>query len=135
MEEIVQKGLELLQRTQTIQVASVSPAGYPRVCAVRRLKADSFGEIYFSTSTSSVKTRHFISNPKAGLSFNDDNDSVSLVGKAEIVMDLKTKKDCFEDWMINHFKGGADDPDYCLLRFRAEIGTFYIGGDFKTVEL
>lgn len=135
MEEIVKKGFDLLQRTETVQVASVSPAGYPRVCAVKRLKADNFDEIYFSTSTSSVKARHFISNPKAGLSYNNDNDSVSLVGKVEIVMDLKTKKDCFEDWMINHFKGGVDDPDYCLLRFRAEIGTFYIGGEFKTVEL
>ena len=135
MEEIAKKGLELLQKIQTIQVASVSPAGYPRVCAVQRLRAEGFDEIYFSTSTSSVKTRHFISNPKAGLSYNDDNDSVSLVGRVEIVMDLKTKKDCFEDWMINHFKGGYSDPDYCLLRFRAEIGTFYIGGDFKTLEL
>ena len=135
MEEIAKKGLEMLKRTQTIQVASVSPAGYPRVCAVRRLKADGFDDIYFSTSTASVKTRHFISNPKAGLSYNDDNDSVSLVGRVEIVMDLKTKKDCFEDWMINHFKGGADDPDYCLLRFRAEIGTFYIDGEFKTIEI
>ena len=60
MEEIVKKGLDLLKRTDTVQVASVSPAGYPRVCAVRRLKADGFDKIYFSTSTSSVKARHFI---------------------------------------------------------------------------
>lgn len=37
--------------------------------------------------------------------------------------------------MLEHFPLGADDPEYCLLKFTAQCGTFWIGGEFVTYDL
>ena len=37
--------------------------------------------------------------------------------------------------MLEHFPLGADDPEYCLLKFTAQCGTFWIGGEFVMYDL
>ena len=34
------------------------------------------------------------------------------------------------DWFIEHFPGGIDDPNYCILEFEADEATLWIDKEF-----
>ena len=83
-----------------------------------------------STGADSLKTIDFLSNPKAGLCFQDKGDSVALTGKVEVVTDEKMKQELWQDWFIDHFPGGPTDPGYVLLKFESNHATYWIEGTF-----
>lgn len=91
--------------------------------------------IYVATGTSSNKVRQFRQNSKAGICYFAGGDSVTLLGTVQIVTDRAEKAEMWQDWLINHFPQGIDDPDYCLLKFTPHEGTFCIGEDFATEKL
>jgi general stress protein 26 len=39
------------------------------------------------------------------------------------------------DWFIEHFPGGMDDPNYCILEFTAAEATLWIDREFVTLEV
>ncbi|MEG1819216.1 MAG: pyridoxamine 5'-phosphate oxidase family protein [Oscillospiraceae bacterium] len=122
----------LLESCENIEVASVDEQGYPRVCVVTKLMSSGFDKIYFSTGASGTKTRHFNSNQKASVCYHDNKDSVTLVGKVEIVEDMELKQQIWQDWLFSHFKDGVNDSEFCLLKFKASEATFWIDGEFST---
>ena len=69
-------------------------------------------------------------NPRAGISFFDRGDSVALTGTAEVIEYPAVKKIMWQEWFIKHFPGGVEDPEYCLVRFEARKGVFYIEDKF-----
>lgn len=101
-----------------------------------KIKADDGCKtIYFSTGTSSEKIKHYRKNSKAGVTYFYGNDSVTLLGKTTIVEDKKLKNDLWQDWLINHFPQGKDDPEYAIIRFDAEEATIWFQGNFETIKL
>jgi general stress protein 26 len=100
-----------------------------------KIKAEGCKTVYFSTGTNSAKTEHYRKNPKAGVTYCDGGDSVTLLGKIKIVEDKKLKDALWQDWFIKHFPQGKDDPSYAILRFDAEEATIYIKDKFETVKL
>lgn len=129
---------ELLKKCNVCSVASVSEEGYPRICMLAQLKADGIKSLWFSTGASGTKVRHFKSNQKAGVTFYEGGDSVTLTGTMEIVADKKEKNELWEkfsDFLSNHFSGGADDPEYAVIKFDAKEATIYVSGEFDTVQL
>lgn len=131
-EQFEQKAAALLEASNLVTVSSVHAEGYPRPCVMAKLKSDGFGTVWFATGTDSRKTADFKKNAKAGLSYHDQDDSVTLIGKAEIIEDMDVKKEMWSDWLLAHFSGGVTDPNYCLIRFTAEEATYYLGGEFCT---
>lgn len=125
----------LLSKCDTVSLSSVTGKGYPRICIMAKIKAEGCKTIYFSTGTNSAKTNHYRNNPKAGVAFYDGGDSVTLIGEVTIVEDKATKDALWQDWFINHFAQGKDDPGYAIIRFDACEATIYINGRFETVEL
>ena len=99
-----------------------------------KLAAEGCGQIWFATGAGSRKTAQFRANPKAGVSFFAGQDSVVLTGFIEEVPD-PARRAFWQDWMLEHFPLGAVDPEYCLLKFTAQCGTFWIGGEFVTYDL
>ena len=98
--------------------------------AVVKIRAEKPFTIWFATGTSSDKTAHLRRNPRAGISFFDRGDSVALTGTAEVIEYPAVKNIMWQEWFIKHFPGGVDDPEYCLVRFQARKGVFYIEDNF-----
>lgn len=129
MENINEKAAQIVATAQIITVASIDENGYPRPVAMVKLK-DENGVIYVSTGTSSAKTAHFRANPKAGISIVKGSDSIVYTGEMEIVSDEAIKRSLWGDWMLSHFPGGVEDPEYCVLKFTPKTATYWIDNLF-----
>ncbi len=137
IQEIEEKAARLLEKCDMVTLASVNENGYPRICAVSKVKANGFSEIYVETSKRSEtqgKAVHFQANPKASICYHFGGDSVTLVGEVEIIHDLEIKKEFAQLVNLVFFKKGIADPRHILLRFRAIEATFWIEGKFRTVK-
>lgn len=130
---IQEKAAQMVATTQIITVASIDENGYPRPVAMIKLK-DEDGAIYVSTGTSSAKTAHFKANPKAGISIVRGADSIVYTGEMEIVTDKAAKRSLWGDWMLDHFPGGVEDPEYCVLKFTPKSATYWIDNAFVKDE-
>ena len=86
-----EKATDLLQRCELVTLASVNKEGYPRPVPMSKIAAEGISAIWMSTGANSLMTIDFLSNPKAGLCFQEKGDSVALMGEVEVVMDEKLK--------------------------------------------
>lgn len=75
-------------------------------------------------------------NPKSSVCFweGDPSNSVTLVGETVIRTDKETRDAMWIDWFIDHFDGGVDDPEFCVLEFTAKEATLWIDREFVTVK-
>lgn len=96
---IEEKAAQMVTTAQIITVASIDENGYPRPVAMVKIK-DEDGVIYVSTGTSSAKTAHFRTNPKASISIVRGGDSIIYTGEMEIVADEATKLSLWGDWLL-----------------------------------
>lgn len=129
MENLKEKAARMVAAAQVITVASIDENGYPRPVAMIKVKNEE-GAIYVSTGTSSAKTAHFRTNPKAGVSVVEGYNSIVYTGEMEIVADQEVKRSLWGEWMRDFFPGGADDPEYCVLKFIPKAATYWIDGEF-----
>lgn len=135
METIKEKAAELLQKCDTVVLASIDAEGCPRPVPIAKIATEGISTIWMSTGTSSQKTAEFRANPKAGLCFHADGSSVVLTGEVEVVEDMESKEKYWQNWFINHFPQGVKDPEYILLKFRSSHATIYIGNQFERVAI
>lgn len=127
--DIKEKVAQMVATAQVITVASIDENGYPRPVAMVKIK-DEDGAIYVSTGTNSAKTAHFKANSKAGVSIVRGTDSITYTGEMEIVTDEVLKHSLWGDWMLPHFPGGVEDPEYCVLKFTPKSATYWIDNVF-----
>ncbi len=132
--EIVTKAAEMLAKSDVISLASINENGYPRICVLSKTKSEGIKKFWVSTGLSSTKVRHFKGNPKAGACFYSGGNSVTLVGKVSVIQDSAVKTEMWLDWFIDHYPGGIDDPDYCILEFETEEATLWIDNEFITLR-
>lgn len=130
MRSIQEQATEMLQRCEVVVLTSVNREGYPRPVPMSKIYAEGLTEIWMSTGSSSLKTKDFVVNPKAGLCFFEEGNSVALTGKVKIVTDRASKERFWQDWFIAHFPRGVDDPEYILLKFEGDGATYWIDGQF-----
>jgi general stress protein 26 len=137
IKEIEEKATQLLNKCSVLTLASINEKGYPRICAITKVKNNGFSEIYFMTSKRSHlngKAIHFENNTKASVCYYLNGDSVTLIGDVEIVSDIYEKRKFNDDCDRNFFKKGIEDPKCYLLRFRTNEATFWIEGKFRTCK-
>ena len=132
---IRQRAIELVEKAGDAVLTSIDGEGYPRAVPMAKVKAEGMETIWFSTSTSSRKVKHFAANPKAGVCFFEPGKTVSLVGEIEVVEDMELKKALWIDWFIEHFPGGVTDPEYCLMKFTAKRASLWLGDVFDDFDL
>lgn len=130
---IRQKAEALLDACELVTLASVSEQGYPRPCVLSKIKNEGIRKFWVATGANGVKTRHFQANPKAGACFLRDGDGMTLMGEVRIVDDPELKKAMWLPWFIEHFPGGMEDPNYCVLQFETNEATIWIEGEFVTL--
>jgi general stress protein 26 len=137
IKEIEEKASQLLEKCTVVTLASVNEKGYPRICAISKIRNYGFYEIYFMTSKRSHivgKAPHFENNTKASVCYCLSGDSVTLIGDVDIVTDIDEKRKFDKDCDRNFFKKGIEDPKCYLLRFRTNEATFWIEGKFRTCK-
>ncbi len=132
--EIVTKAAEMLAKSGEITLASINENGYPRICVLSKTKSEGIRKFWVSTGMSSAKVRHFKENPKASACFYGGGNSVTLVGKVSVIQDHAVKTAMWLDWFINHYPGGIDDPNYCILEFETGEATLWIDNEFLTLR-
>jgi len=131
--EIIRKAAELMNCCGEVTLASVNDNGYPRICVLSKIKSEGIKKVYVATGMTGTKTKHFQVNPKAGLCVWKDGDSITLIGTVKVTQERAILEKMWLDWFIEHFPGGIDDPNYCILEFTAEEATLWINGEFVTV--
>lgn len=137
IKELEEKARILLEKCNILTLASVNENGYPRICAISKIKSNGFAEIYFMTSKRSHlngKATHFENNTKASVCYHLGGDSVTLIGNVEIIEDMDEKRMFENDCDKNFFKKGIQDPKCYVLRFRTNEATFWIEGKFRTCK-
>lgn len=130
MKNIKEKAEGMLERCEVVILASINKNGYPRPVPVSKIKSQGFSTVWMATGKNSVKVKDFSTNVKAGLCFSESGNSVALSGEIEIISDKAIKNEMWQDWFINHFPEGVDDPNYILLKFEGNQATFWIDGQF-----
>ncbi|MCF4151056.1 pyridoxamine 5'-phosphate oxidase family protein [Dethiosulfovibrio sp. F2B] len=132
---IVNLAENLMAKSEVVTLASVNENGFPRICAMANVKSEGIKTIWMATGTHSRKTAHFLKNPKASVCTYSGGDSLTLVGNISVISDKEIKHDLWQDWFIEHFPKGEDDPEYCVLKFEAKEATIYIDEIFETVSV
>jgi general stress protein 26 len=137
IKEIEEKATQLLENCNVVTLASLNENGYPRICAISKLKALDFHDVYFVTSKRSNlngKATHFENNTKASVCYTLGGDSVTLVGNVEFISDKDLQQQLWNEADRNFFSKGVDDPKFRLLKFHTIEATFWIEGKFRTCK-
>lgn len=77
-----EKAAELLQKCEVVTLASVNKEGYPRPVPMSKIAAEGISTIWMSTGADSLKTIDFLSNPKAGLCFQEKGGQCGIDGRS-----------------------------------------------------
>jgi general stress protein 26 len=129
-EDILKKALDIVSRKDFVSTFGlVDGAGFPFVSAVVVIKNEGMDEFWISTSPGSRKAQIIKENNKAGLCYYDEDNNVTLMGRAELISDPGMKKALWLKWMENFFDGPADSG-YCLIKFTTQKARLCI--DSKT---
>lgn len=121
--------IAFIKRQKTAFIASVDEEGFPNIKAMyapRKIEGDSF---YFSTNTSSMRSKQFMENPKASIYFYRRGwfryEAVMLTGTMEVLQEEEIKREIWQIGDTVYYKQGVTDPDYCVLKFTAVRGRYY----------
>lgn len=125
----IEKGMELLRKSNIAMVGSLDKEGFPNIKAMMNLKSDGLKKIWFSTNTSSKRVAYFKDNPKACIYYVDSERfmGLMLVGTIEVTQDDELRRKLWADGCEMYYPLGVTDPDYTVLSFTAERGNFYHG--------
>ena len=90
-------------------------------------KREGIKVFYFTTNTSSMRVRQFMSDNRACVYFCDSRffRGVMLRGQMEILTDTESRQMIWRDGDTEYYPGGVSDPDYCVLKFTAMSGRYY----------
>ena len=81
----VQQAAWILDRCGYVILSTIDGNGFPRPVAIDVLRHDGIATLWMTTSLSSEKVKHLRKEPKAGICYVHEADSVTLTGTAEII--------------------------------------------------
>jgi general stress protein 26 len=122
-------GLAMVERSDIAIVVTIDAGGYPDARAMMKVEAEDLEVLWFTTNTSSEKVTHLDANPKTCVYFVDLQrwEGLTLLGTAEVLRDPSTRGRFWRDGLERYYPGGADDPDYSVVRFTARRAKYYHG--------
>lgn len=112
-------------------LALIDENGYPTASTVSIARTDGIKTLAFGASLSDNKAKRASKNNRASVCVNSPNFNITLVGTVEILTDPQTKQETWCDGWEKHWSG-ADDPNYCVLRFSTERYNLFV--DWKSAE-
>ena len=106
------------------------------ICCKRR-EVNGFKDIYFVASKRSEKqgkTKHFETNNISSICFQNENDSLTLVGEVDIITSREKQEELWNESDRKFFPKGLDDPKIRFIHFHTLEATFWINHKFRTVQ-
>jgi general stress protein 26 len=146
--ELKQKCLKLMQTANAIYLGTIGNDGFPHIRMMSNLRnkeenpglveilkqyKDDF-MVHFITSSSSAKMQQIRSNPKvsAYLCNPAEFHTLMLSGEVEEVTEQEFKKQLWQDGWEMHWPGGADDPEFTVLKLSPSLAKgWYKEGPFE----
>jgi len=124
-----QESLALVERSGVLMLTTLDANGFPETRAMLALEHEGLETFWFSTNTSSHKVTQIRNSPKACVYLFDPDGfhGLSLVGRVEVLQDATAKERFWREGFERYYPQGVTDPDYTVLRFRAERGEYYHG--------
>ena len=127
--EVLEKSLELMERSFTGVLGTVNENGVPQMKAMIKTATSGLKECWFCSNTSSKRVGQIQKNSNASLYFFDEKtfEGLLLTGKAEVIFDNVKRKEFWSDGMEIYYPTGYTDPDYALIKFTAFTANYYHG--------
>ena len=125
----------MADKLKTAFIGSVDESGFPAIKAMLQpRKREGIKVFYFTTNTSSMRVRQYLTNNKACIYFCDNRffRGAMLRGTMEVLTDAESKEMIWQEGDTVYYPGGVTDPDYCVLKFTATSGRFY--SNFRSEE-
>lgn len=135
MRQIENTVANMADKLKNAFIGSIDDQGFPNIKAMLQpRKRDGIKVFYFSTNTSSMRVRQYLSDPKACIYFCDNRffRGVMLRGTMEVLTDAESKEMIWREGDTRYYQEGVTDPDYCVLKFTATSGRFY--SDFHSED-
>ena len=106
---------------------AVDADGYPtvKVMSWNKKYFEAPGTFYFASNHGSLRAKLWQKNPKATLYFSRGFHGLMLWGKMEVLDTPELRAKLWTPLSRIIYKGGKNDPDYCILKFTATKGRYY----------
>ena len=136
--EIKEQAEKLQKRVKKYILCAIDSEGYPTAKAVLPSKdREHLGDLFFVTNTNSNYVRDILKNSKASVYFFNPIlfKGCLLKGEMTICNDRAVKAKLWKSSYKSAYPNPEqtyDDPDFCVLKFRAIHGRFY--SMFKTFD-
>ena len=88
-------------------------------------KADGIRQLTFCSGFESNWAKRARRDNRAAVCFDSETYSITLRGKLEVLTDDSSKRENWYNGLENHFSG-ADDPNYCVLKFTTEKYNLFV---------
>lgn len=123
---IFEKANRIVNGATEAYIGLIDDRGSPSVSTVSSIRADGIFKGWFATGMDANKTKRILANPKASVCYRREGDNVTLVGEAKIRTDETIRHELWQDWFINHFPQGKDDPNYCVIEFETRRAALWV---------
>jgi len=139
MEKAILKASEIISertasgayKNQYCVLAQEDLDGRLTAAVITASKADGIKRITFCSGLGSNWAKRAERDSRAAVCFESETYSITLRGRLEILTDAASKQENWYSGLENHFSG-ADDPNYCVLRFTTEVYKLFV--DWEETE-
>jgi len=90
--------------------------GYPTASVLSPVKCDGINWMTFSTNSNANSVNRIAKCNRASVCFATVEYCINLVGEVEVITSPEVKAEMWYDGCA-HYYTGADDPNYCVLKF------------------
>ncbi len=132
---IIAKANQIIKNCSEGYFSVVNQQGYPNVATRSNIKPEGIYSCYFATDTSGAMGNAIKLISKTSVCFREGSNNVTLVGDSEIIGNKETRLQLWQDWFINHFPKGPEDPEYCLVKFTTKQLSLWIDSETSVFNL
>ncbi len=126
-----EKADKLFQKARIFMMGSIDAKKFPNIKAMEPSNnRENISSIYFGTKLSSEHVAQVKKDNKTCIYFYKrllGEKGVMLTGTMEVLTDKQSRELFWDKSYAKHFPGGADDPEYCILKFSAASGRYFDG--------
>lgn len=118
----------LIDKANVAILSYVNESGFPVTKAMLPPRErEDIHTFWFTTNTSSNKVKYLRENPKGSIYFVDKRfyRGINLLGEFEVLETKEAKERIWREGDTMYYKEGVTDPDYCVLKFTADKGSYY----------
>lgn len=123
---IKEKAGQIVNSSSEAVVGIINSEGYPHAAVRSSLKTDGLKSCYFTSNSSGNMIKSIIKNSKTSVCFSTTKDNITLIGHCQLVNDQSIKESLWEDWFIEHYTGGVNDPEYAVVKFTTEKVSLWV---------